>query len=108
MVPDKTLRERLEEIDPFDVTPKMIADNEEEFRLFLLDRVSEEYRLIIRDIFHKTGAASLIMCDRGVVFASTDRYAALEEAKSIEKEIDKICYIFTEEKMPIEEYSASR
>jgi len=101
------LMENIEGIDPFDVPIDALKSGRaDEDRSMLTERLFEKYRYWIDEQFEKTGAASLIVCDRLVVLASKDRYAPLfVDIDKIEQEHGKISYILTRERTLIEELS---
>ena len=101
------LMEYIESMDPFEVPIDALkSERADEYRSMLTERFFEKYRYWIDEKFEKTGAASLIVCDRQVVFASKDRYAPLfVDIDEIEREHGKISYILTRERTLIEESS---
>lgn len=92
--------EYIEGVDPFEVSYDALkSKHADEYRSMLTNRFFEKYKYWIDEQFEKTSAASLIVCDRHVVFASKDRYAPLfVDIDKIEQEHGKICYILTRER----------
>ncbi len=99
------LMEYIVGIEPFEVPIDALkSERADEYRSILTDRFFEKYSYWIDEQFEKTGAASLIVCDRQVVFASKDRYAPLfVDIDKIEQKYGKISYILTRERTLIKE-----
>lgn len=97
------LMECIEGVDPFEVPIDALKSKcADEYRSILTERFFEKYKYWIDEQFEETGAASLIVCDRHVVFASKDRYAPLfVDIDEIEREHGKISYILTRLRMTI-------
>ena len=103
-MPQHITKEDIKSIDPFDVTPEMVSGNDE-YRNSLQDRIIKEYRTWLDKKFNEAKAPLIVVCDKEIVlsFDNVDMVIDEQYLDRIEKERNKLCYVFTKDKSPIED-----
>lgn len=92
--------------DPFELPIDLVKSLNDDSYDMLIRRLYELHGSWIREKFKETPAATLILCDRKVVYSSEEEYELVDEiARQIEAETKKPCYILS--RAPIIEESCS-